>query len=98
MEMDKEFKPFLDDRISGIKHKSSPKHTVIKTQLVNMQSPLKVEIDESDFEDEENESIEPIVEDGEIMGVIHKCSCGKVAKIRFEYMKTQESSKKIKGS
>ena len=94
MKKDKEFQPFSDDNGTGIKSKYFPKQTVIKNRSVNIRFPFKIEIDESAFDHKENGSIEPIVENGEIVGVVYRCSCGKIAKTRFEYVKTEESSRK----
>jgi len=92
MGKDKIFKPFSDDNGTGMKPKYIPKQTVIKNRSVNIRFPFKIKIDESAFNDKENGSIEPIVENGEIVGVVYRCSCGRIAQTRFEYVKTEESS------
>lgn len=92
MGKNKKFQPFSDDNGTGIKPEYSSKQTVIKNRSVNIRFPFKIEIDESGFNEKENGSIEPIVENGEIVGVIYRCSCGKIAKTRFEYVKTEETA------
>jgi len=88
---DDDFQPLLKDNISEIKPQFSRKHTVIKDKLIRLKHPVKIKIDEKDFGDNEGESIQPIISNGEIVGVIHRCSCGKVTKILFEYVETKDS-------
>ncbi len=88
---DDDFQPLLRDDVSEIKPQFSRKHTVIKAQLIRLKNPVKIEIDEKDFVDYEGESIQPIISNGEIAGIIHRCSCGKVAKVLFEYVETKDS-------
>jgi len=91
MKADKEFQPFSKEKDVGRKPKYSSKQTIIKSNSINMRSPVKIEVADSGFQDKGNESVEPILEHGEIVGIIYKCSCGKVTETRFEYMKTGES-------
>lgn len=91
MKADKEFQPFLNEKDAGRKPKYSSKQTIIKSNSINMRSSVKIEVEDPDSQNKCNGSIEPILEHGEIVGIIYRCSCGKVAETRFEYMKTGES-------
>ncbi|RKY52160.1 MAG: hypothetical protein DRP89_08100 [Candidatus Neomarinimicrobiota bacterium] len=91
MYKDDDFQPLLKDNVSEVKAQFSRKHTVIKGQLIRLKPAVKIEIDEKDFGGNEGESVQPIISNGEITGVVHRCSCGKVAKILFEYVGTQKS-------
>jgi len=91
MKADKEFQPFSNEKDAGGKPKYSSKQTIIKSNSINMQSSVIIEVEDPDFRDKGNGSVEPILEHGEIVGIIYRCACGKVAETRFEYMKTGES-------
>jgi len=63
---------------------------IIKEQTVNYSPPIFVG-GESTFETpidnefEHEHEIEPIIENEEVVGVMHRCSCGKATEIRFDY-------------
>ncbi len=63
---------------------------IIKEKTVNYSTPISVG-GELHFENpldqdlEHDHEIEPIIENDEVVGVIHRCSCGKATEIRFDY-------------
>lgn len=80
--------------VSGVKnHKIFRKRNIIKDRVIKQHTPVKIKMNESrsfGIGEELNGFIEPIVKEGDIIGLIHKCSCGKVAEIQFEYDNVQE--------
>ena len=59
---------------------------LIKDNNVELGSPIKLNPKKRDSSKHE-ESINPIVEDGKVVGVIYKCKCGRQRRIMFEYNK-----------
>ncbi|MDP8237841.1 MAG: hypothetical protein P9X24_02010 [Candidatus Hatepunaea meridiana] len=80
-----EFQSFDQDAFKGDHNIFEKKVSVIKHKDVRMFNPVKIEINESEFEDNKGESIEPIIDDDCVVGIIYTCSCGKSTEIRFDY-------------
>ncbi|MBN2281954.1 MAG: hypothetical protein JXQ65_15330 [Candidatus Marinimicrobia bacterium] len=63
---------------------------IIKEKAINYSKPVPVG-GETNFahsnkkEVEDSHKIEPIIENDEIVGVIHHCICGRSTEIRFDY-------------
>ncbi len=63
---------------------------VIKKNSVNITSEVsiggkKLEQLEEKPDDNHKDEIEPIIENDEVVGIIHHCQCGKATEIRFDY-------------
>jgi len=85
MKSTEEFEHLTENLCSNPNGESFRRKSVIKKHAVKYYPPKKIEINESDFEENDSPRVEPIIEDNNIIGVVHKCSCGKVIEIRFEY-------------
>lgn len=82
-------------------HKIFRKRKIIKGRVIKQHTPVKIKINGSRsfrIGEELNGFIEPIVKEGNIIGLIHKCSCGKVAEIQFEYDNVPEVVSEIQPS
>ena len=89
-----DFQPLFLEGISLKQGTDTGRKSVVKKNNVKMNSPMKIYTEKEDIE----ESIEPILEDDEIVGVIHTCSCGKTTAIRFEYDEERDSNSEINNS
>jgi len=78
-----DFKPLRKDAFTEPNHDFRTKQGVIKQKDVKIHNPVKLSIEES--ESILPESIQPMIEDGCVIGVIYRCECGKSTEIRFEY-------------
>lgn len=63
---------------------------IIKQRSINVSTPVKIENRKMKLADSEGSNIftektSPILENGEIIGVLHRCSCGKETRIYFDY-------------
>jgi len=58
---------------------------VIKSHHVRDDRQVIIKADESDLDDDEEGLVQPIIEHNEVVGVIYRCTCGKVAEIRFQF-------------
>lgn len=63
---------------------------IIKENSVNLSQSISVggerkESDQTESANVHDHEIEPIIEDDEVVGVIHHCQCGKSTEIRFDY-------------
>ncbi len=85
MEFEEKFEDLEDNPDLYMNENMVNRKSVIKGDSVEIKNPLKIEVDESDFEDIDRTLIEPIWENKNIVGVILKCSCGKEVEIQFEY-------------
>ena len=84
MSSDQDFKP-LERNASGL---SSPKRRVKLGVIKGSKSHISGTIHLHPPLEETEEGVEffqPIYDGDTIVGVLHKCSCGKTAEIRFQY-------------
>jgi len=81
----KEFHPLEQETFSETASPSLKNRTVIKNQFVKLHSPIKIEVDEINYQEDRGDLVEPVLENGDVVGLVHRCSCGKVMEIRFEY-------------
>lgn len=58
------------------------KQKVIRSQRIQLNKPITINAES--MNDDGSESVEPMVENGQVVGIIHRCSCGKVTEIRFQ--------------
>ncbi|RKY50340.1 MAG: hypothetical protein DRP91_01985 [Candidatus Neomarinimicrobiota bacterium] len=72
-----DFHSLLDEE-----EKKSVKDRVLKRVKVN---PAKKKVISYDSREEKEERVEPIMENGQIIGVRYFCKCGNVANIFFEF-------------
>ncbi|MCF7886311.1 MAG: hypothetical protein K9M80_07440 [Candidatus Marinimicrobia bacterium] len=81
---DKVFKPIN----SEIKNNTPSRGNsyMIKGNNVNLGNAVKLSPDKDNTSNHE-ESIDPIIEDGKIIGVLYQCQCGRKRRILFEYNK-----------
>ena len=59
---------------------------LIKDNNVKLGNPIKLNPNKRGSSNNE-ESINPIVENGKVVGVVYKCKCGRQRRIMFEYDK-----------
>lgn len=64
--------------------------SIIKEDYIEYSNPISVggeNYSDSDRETEKNHesAIETIIENDEVVGIIHHCQCGKSTEIRFDY-------------
>lgn len=89
-DMNNKFTPLGKDKnISNSRKVNISKRRIIKSDYVKFNPSIKIGNDKPKITSCEDERIEPITKDGEIIGVIHKCVCGRIAKIFFEYEKPE---------
>ncbi len=63
---------------------------VIKENTIALSSSISVGGEQPQLDDKTNNNshkheIEPIIENDEVVGVVHHCQCGKSTEIRFDY-------------
>lgn len=63
---------------------------IIKENSVNLSQSISIggerkESDQTGSANVHDHEIEPIIENDEVVGVIHHCQCGKSTEIRFDY-------------
>ncbi len=62
---------------------------IIKKKLIELDAPISVggekNIHKYSSKNSIKDIIEPIIENDEIIGVLHHCSCGKTTEIHFDY-------------
>jgi hypothetical protein len=58
------------------------KRKVIRNETLQFTKPII--LNSEAMHDDGNESVEPMIENGQVVGVIHHCSCGKITEIRFQ--------------
>jgi len=80
----KDFKPLAEVIKNQPKKKFVARNKVIKNPIVNNSHRVVIETP-ADYEDDSKSEIQPIIENGEIVGMIYRCSCGRISEIRFEY-------------
>jgi len=83
MRIEDEYEDLNEHRSQFINHGKRQKTGVIKSSRNNVKGILHIEAPE---ETEQGvEFFQPIKEGDLIVGVIHKCSCGKTSELRFQY-------------
>lgn len=84
MSKDQEFTPMEKGATNLGTKKSRQKAGVIKSRAKHVDGTihLKPQIEDTDVG---VEFFQPILEGETIVGVLHKCSCGKTAEVRFQY-------------
>ena len=58
---------------------------VIKKKKIQTGTPVKIFAEKGIMTGKSDDVLKPIIENGEIVGVVHQCSCGKVTEIKFEF-------------
>lgn len=80
----------VDENIKPLGGRRTIIKNVIKEKTVELSSAISVggeqfqHKDKVETETHKNE-IEPIIENDEVVGVVHHCQCGKSTEIRFDY-------------
>lgn len=61
--------------------------SIIKENAIEYSQPVPIggEQEEQMNTGHENDRVEPIIENDEVVGIIHYCQCGKSTEIRFDY-------------
>jgi len=59
--------------------------TIIKGPAVKLEEPVKVVSPETSSLKQGEGYFQPIIEGGQIVGVIHVCTCGRRSELRFEF-------------
>ena len=85
MIQDNEFKPLEKNSVQDSISKFVAPKRVIKQKDVKLNEPVKINIDEYEYRTNSTESIQPIIDDGCVVGVFYTCTCGKSTEIRFDY-------------
>jgi ABC-type dipeptide/oligopeptide/nickel transport system ATPase subunit len=65
-------------------------NSIIKEKAVQFSNPVSIggekeKQTENDHKAVRENEIETIIENGEVVGIIHHCQCGKSTEIRFDY-------------
>ncbi len=84
MSKEDEFLDIADNQDQFTAHKKRQKKGVIKSGQNHVKGTLLLEPKDEDGGDGV-EFFQPIYEGDLIVGVIHKCTCGKTAELRFQY-------------
>ncbi len=87
MSTDDDFKSMNEDETPFESRKNRQKAGVIKSNRNQVKGTLHLDPQEEDL-DHGIEFFQPITEGDQIVGVIHKCSCGKTSELRFTYSDT----------
>ena len=84
MAMDDDFTPMDHNNPHEKPKRRRIQSGVIKSHRKHLEGTLHLEPHEEDTESGV-EFFQPIVEGDTIVGVVHRCSCGKTAELRFQY-------------
>ncbi len=58
---------------------------LIKSEQVISRDPVVIKTNEEEFNESGPSTIQPIIEDGVVIGIFFRCSCGRTEEIRFVY-------------
>ncbi len=78
-----DFEGLEENEISFTKQKKRQRTGVIKSGRNKVKGTLHLE--PTDETEHGIEFFQPIMEGELVVGVIHKCSCGKISELRFQY-------------
>ena len=84
METDEEFNDLNEDNFQFTPYIKRQKTGVIKKERNHASGKLHLDVSVEEIE-HGVEFFQAITEDDLIVGVIHKCSCGKTSELRFQY-------------
>ncbi len=84
MEKDDHFVEINDNESQFLNHRKRQKKGVIKSTRNRVKGTIHLDPRE-EASGEGVEFFQPIYEGDMIVGVIHKCSCGKSSELRFQY-------------
>ncbi len=84
MQNDDQFLAMQDNDLQFSKSVDHPKSGVIKHDRNRVSGTIHLTVPEENL-DEGVEYFEPIYDGEVIVGVTHRCHCGKISKLRFEY-------------
>jgi tetrahydromethanopterin S-methyltransferase subunit A len=76
--------PAGDKLPSGVNHRH---RNLIKREQVVNHDPVVIKINEDDVPESGPSTIQPIIEDGIVIGIFFRCSCGRTEEIKFIYEK-----------
>jgi len=79
------FKPIDAKEADFVSKHVKKRPTIIKGPAVKLEEPVKVISPESPNFKEGEGYFQPIIEGGQIVGVIHVCTCGRRSELRFEF-------------
>ncbi len=65
--------------------KAKSRSGVIKKRQVRVDEPRRIAVREIAADSENGDAVQPVIEDGQVVGVNYQCSCGKLVRIRFEF-------------
>ncbi|MFQ6614671.1 MAG: hypothetical protein ACE5D1_07500 [Fidelibacterota bacterium] len=83
MDSETNFKPLTEEK--RIRQKApSPRGKVLKKEQIQILDPLKIKPHTVQTNQLSSEMIEPIIEDGIVVGLYFTCVCGRTSEIRFE--------------
>ncbi len=80
----KYFKSLNSETVRKTGNHSPKKNNVIKNQSVRLNEPVKIASNSHKLKKNLRSIVTAIVEDGEIVGILHECTCGEMSKIYFE--------------
>jgi len=84
--MENSFIPFEENHTSKIQKENLNYNHIIKRNQVQLSSPVKIAHPADTSEPvSPPDKIEPLYNDGTIIGLRYYCRCGNVAEITFEY-------------
>jgi hypothetical protein len=59
--------------------------SVIKQNSVKVGNPKRIDQKEEPALPGGEPAIQPIMEEGQIVGIIYECTCGKISEVRFDF-------------
>ncbi len=77
----KSLNPGLTDSRSRARVKGKK---IIKKSSVELDKPVKIDVPAENPDGARNSVVTPITENGEIVGILHRCKCGEKSEIYFE--------------
>ena len=86
----KDFKPLAEIVKNQSGRRIVSRNKVIKSPNVNDDHRITIK-PPVDFDGNSDAEVQPIMENGEIVGIMYRCSCGRISEIRFEYESHQSA-------
>ncbi len=83
MAEDSDFERLTAKNSSGAKPRRLHGH-VLKKKTVSVTDPMRIKPNTASVDDPSSEMVEPIIEEGTVVGLYFTCSCGRTSEIRFE--------------
>lgn len=85
MEEKHEYKKIVPDDQGKNRLINKKPRNLIKSEQVVSHEPVLIKINEDDYPESGPSSIQPIIEDGVVVGMFYRCICGRTEEIKFIY-------------